>query len=67
MTLRRSVKAMAIALAAAPLILPAGLLLWAGSTSVVMVVPGAHWVLAAVFVTPMLLGLPIWRLADLVR
>ncbi|GAM99096.1 hypothetical protein U91I_02736 [alpha proteobacterium U9-1i] len=52
--------------AAAPFVL-AGLVMFGGTTSLAVVAPGGVWLLAAIFVVPVLLGIVLWRLSASVR
>lgn len=64
--LRGFLKLLAVALAATPFVL-AGLISLAGPTSLAVVAPNGLWMLAAIFIVPVLLGIAIWRLSALVR
>ncbi len=64
--LRGFVKLLAVVIAAAPFVLT-GLISVSGTTSLAVVAPNGLWMLAAVFVVPVLLGIVIWRLAAFIR
>lgn len=57
---------LALAIAAAPFVL-ALLFLSSGTTSLAVVAPSGMWLLAAIFVVPVLIGVVLWRLAANVR
>jgi hypothetical protein len=57
---------LAAVIAAAPFVL-AGLVMSRGTTSLAVVAPGGMWLLAAIFVVPVLLGVVLWRLSANVR
>jgi hypothetical protein len=64
--LRSFLKLLAVAIAAAPFVV-AALLSFSGTTSLAVVAPNGLWMLGAIFVVPILLGIAIWRLAGFVR
>lgn len=64
--LRGFLKLLALVIAAAPFAL-AGLVSLSGTTSLAIVAPKGLWMLAAIFVVPILLGIVLWRLSALVR
>jgi hypothetical protein len=64
--LRSFLKLLAVVIAAAPFVL-VGLMSLAGTTSLAVVAPNGLWMLAAIFIVPVLLGIAIWRLSALVR
>jgi hypothetical protein len=64
--LRGFLRFLAVIIAAAPFVLVA-LLSMSGTTSLAVVSPSGLWMLAAIFVVPVLLGIAIWRLSALVR
>lgn len=64
--LRGLLKLLAVVIAAAPFVL-AGLISFTGTTSLAVVAPNGLWMLAAIFIVPVLLGIAIWRLSALVR
>lgn len=57
---------LALVVAAAPFVL-ATLVLSGGTTSLAVVAPGGMWLLAAIFIVPVLLGIVLWRLSANVR
>jgi hypothetical protein len=57
---------LAVVVAAAPFV-STGLVLFGGTTSLAVVAPGGMWLLAAIFVVPVLLGIVLWRLSANVR
>jgi hypothetical protein len=57
---------LAVVVAAAPFVL-VGLVLFGGTISLAVVAPGGMWLLAAIFVVPVLLGIVLWRLSANVR
>jgi hypothetical protein len=57
---------LAVVVAAAPFVL-AAFVLSGGTTSLAVVAPGGMWLLAAIFVVPVLLGIVLWRLSANVR
>lgn len=59
-------KGLAVVIAAAPFALTA-FLYFGSATSLAIVAPGGVWMLAAVFIVPILLGIAIWRLSARVR
>ncbi|MEZ6022681.1 MAG: hypothetical protein R3C16_04540 [Hyphomonadaceae bacterium] len=63
---RRSIKALAVAVALSPFVALAALFFWAGTMSMVMVAPDAYWMAAAIFVIPVVVGWVLWRLANFV-
>lgn len=64
--LRGFLKLLAVVIAAAPFVVAAVLFL-SGTTSLAVVAPNGLWMLGAIFVVPVLLGLAIWQLSALVR
>lgn len=64
--MRGFLRLLAVVAAAAPFVL-AGLVLFGGTTSLAVVAPGGIWLLAAIFVVPVLLGIVLWRLSANVR
>lgn len=64
--LRGFLKLFAVVVAAAPFLLT-GLVSLSGTTSLAVVAPNGLWLLAAIFVVPVLLGVALWRLSALVR
>jgi hypothetical protein len=54
---------LAVVVAAAPFVL-AGLVLFGGTTSLVVVAPGGMGLLVAIFVAPVLVGIVLWRLSS---
>ncbi len=64
--LRVFLKLLAVVIAAAPFVL-AGLVTLSGTTSLAVVAPNGLWMLAAIFIVPILLGIALWRLSALVR
>ena len=64
--LRAFLKALAVVIAAAPFVL-AGIVSLSGTTSLAVVATNGLWMLAAIFVVPVLLGVVLWRLSALVR
>lgn len=59
-------KTLALVIAAAPFVF-AALVLSSGTTSLAVVAPGGLWLIAAIFVVPVLVGIVLWRLAANVR
>ena len=57
-------KALTIVIAISPFAALSGLFSLAGAMSVVMVAPEAYWMIAAIFIVPIRLGLGPWRLAN---
>jgi hypothetical protein len=57
---------LAVVIALAPFVL-AGLFLFGGTTSLAVVASGGLWMLAAIFVVPVVLGIVLWRLSANVR
>jgi hypothetical protein len=55
-------KLLAVVVASVPFVL-AGLVLFSGTTSLAVVAPGGMWLLATIFVVPLLLGVVLWRLS----
>jgi hypothetical protein len=66
LALRTILKMLAVVIAAAPFVL-AGVVWLGGTTSLAVVAPNGLWVLAAVFVACVLIGVALWRLSALVR
>lgn len=64
--LRGFLKLLAVVIAVAPFVL-AGLISLTGTTSLAVVALNGLWMLAAIFIVPVLLGIAIWRLSALVR
>jgi hypothetical protein len=64
--LRGFLKVLAVVIAAAPFV-SAGIVSLSGTTSLAVVAPNGLWMLAAMFVVPVLLGVALWRLSALVR
>jgi hypothetical protein len=63
--LRGFLKVLAVVIAAAPFML-AALVSLSGTTGLA-VAPNGLWMLAALFVVPVLLGIALWRLSAFVR
>jgi hypothetical protein len=59
-------RSLALLIAAAPFVLVA-LVFLSGTTSLAVVAPGGIWLLATIFVVPVLLGIVLWRVAANVR
>jgi hypothetical protein len=64
--LRGFLKLLAVVIAGAPFAL-AGFVYLNGTTSLAVVAPNGLWMLAAIFIVPILLGVALWRLSALVR
>jgi hypothetical protein len=64
--LRGFMQVLAAIIATAPFVL-AGIVSLSGTTSLAVVAPNGLWMLAAIFVVPVLLGVALWRLSALVR
>lgn len=62
---RAVLRLLAVAIAAAPFVL-AGLMALSGTTSLAIVAPSGLWILAAIFIVPVLLGFGLWRLSAMV-
>jgi len=65
--LRGFLKFLALVIAAAPFVLLGVVSLSGGTTSLAVVAPSGLWMLAAIFIVPVLLGVALWRLSAMVR
>ncbi len=64
--LRGFLKFLGVIVAAAPFVL-LGVVSLTSTTSLAVVAPSGLWMLAAIFIVPVLLGVALWRLSAMVR